>query len=276
MLRASVFQAEYGFIGGGAVNASLVGSLLNGNRRLGPVAAVSYRLASRIANGLRAGRPARTADELDAVRLIFFHSPPDQSDGLISILKAAKINWHGKSIVFCECEVGESAANYFRDLGATIAIVRRCAVPGRVILEGTAPALTFAHRMAREIGLKPIEILSGAGSLFGAAVTLGSGALTPLIDRAAAMLRECGIRDTEAVKLAAALFEQTVREYAHSGKQSWSWHIQEPCAERLEAEIAAAGDGLKLIFRELLLLGFEGFEKHPATSRALRSVKASE
>jgi hypothetical protein len=83
------------------------------------------------------------------------------------------------------------------------------------------------------------------------------------------LFRQCGIRDPEAVRLAASLFENTARDYAHSGKQSWSWHARPADAERLAAEVAASGD-LKTIFAELLLLGFEGFEKHPEVARALR------
>ena len=103
MLRESGYQPDYGVMGGGAVNRSIIGRLPSKTRVLGPVAAVSYRVASRIANLLKAGEAVRSADDLDAVRVILFHAPPDQEAALLAILKAAKIHWYGKSLILCDC-----------------------------------------------------------------------------------------------------------------------------------------------------------------------------
>jgi hypothetical protein len=266
MSRGSGFQPEYGLVGAGAVNASLVGRL---SGKLGPVAGVSYRVASRIANTLHSGTPVRSVDELDGMRSILFHAPPEQMETVTELLKNSGIRWAGKSLIFFDCEDSRATAAWFKTSGASVATVRPCGIPGRVLVEGIAPALTLARQLARTLRLKPVEIGAGCEVLFDAAVTLGSGALTPLIDRAVGLFRQCGIRDPEAVRLAASLFENTARDYAHSGKQSWSWHARPADAERLAAEVAASGD-LKTIFAELLLLGFEGFEKHPEVARALR------
>jgi hypothetical protein len=268
MSQGSGYQREYGLVGAGAVNASLVGKL---SGRLGPVAGVSYRVASRIANTLHAGTPVRAVDELDGMRLILFHAPPEQMEALTEILKDSKIRWPGKSLIFFDCEDSKRAAVCFKARGASVAAVRPCGIPGRVVVEGAAPALTQARALARTLRMKPVEVAAGCEVVFDAAVTLGSGALTPLIERAVALFRQCGIRDPEALRLAASLFENTARDYAHSGKQSWTWHLRPPDAQRLSAEIAASGD-LKAVFAELLLLGFEGFEKHPEAARVLRAA----
>ena len=272
MSRESGFQPEYGLMGAGAVNASLVGRLRGKTRALGPVAGVSYRVASRIANTLRAGTAVRSADELDGVRIILFHSPPDQMEALFELLKSADIRWPGKSLIFCDCESVCAMAAHFRSCDASVAMVRKCPLPGHMTVGGASPALTMAHRLARDTGMKPVEIAPGQEDLFDAAVTLGSGALTPLIDYAAGLLRQCGIRDTEAAQFAAALFEQTAHEYAHSGRQSWAWHIREPLPERIEAQIVAAGDGLRTVLSELILFGLDTFDKHPEAARALREA----
>ncbi len=268
MSRGSGFQPEYGLVGAGAVNSSLVGRL---SGRLGPVVGVSYRVASRIANTLHSGTAVRSADELDAVRLILFHAPAPQMDILTELLDAATIRWSAKSLIFFDCEDSRAAAAHFKASGASVAAVRRCAIPGRVVVEGTPPALTFARGLARTLRMKPVEIAPGCEARFEAAITLGSSALTPLIDQAAGLLRQCGIRDSEAVRLASSLFEHTARDYAHSGRQSWSWHVREPDPEWLAAQIGASG-ALRGIFSALVLLGFEGFEKHPEVVRALHAV----
>jgi hypothetical protein len=255
-------------LGAGAVDASLIGRL---SGRLGPVAGVSYRVASRIANTLHSGTAVRSADELDAVCVILFHAPAAQMELMAELLRSARIRWMGKSLIFFDCEDSRAAAAHFKTCGASVAVVRRCAIPGRVLVEGTPPALTFARGLARTLRMKPVEIATGCEARFEAAITLGSGALTPLINHAAGLLRQCGVRDSEAARLASSLFEHTAREYAHSGKQSWSWHVREPDPEWLVAQIGASGV-LSTIFSALVLLGFEGFEKHPEVVRALRAA----
>jgi hypothetical protein len=235
------------------------------------VAGVSYRVASRIANTLHSGTPVRSVDELNVVRLILFHAPPDQMETLTALLKASKIRWAGKSLIFFDCADSRAAGACFKSRGASVAAVRPCGIPGRVMVEGVPPALTLARGLARTLHMKPVEIATGCEVVFNAAVTLGSGAVTPLIDRAAGLFRQCGIRDREAVRLAASLFENTARDYAHSGRQSWAWHARQPDPERLAAQIALTGD-LRAIFSALLLLGFDGFEKHPEAARALREA----
>jgi Domain of unknown function (DUF2520) len=271
-LRASAYQPEFGLLGAGSVSTSLIGRLPSGTRAIGPVAAVSYRVASRIANSLRAGTAVRSAAELDEVRTIVFYSPPEQAGVLLEILRTARIHWPGKSLIFCGYEAAVSDLAHFRERGASVAALNTCAIPGRLVMEGTAPAVSTARAMAGQLAMKCIEIANGSGDSFRAAATLGSGALTPLIDHAADLLRKCGVRDNEAPALAAALFQQTAKEYAHSGKQSWAWYMREPAVCDLEAQIAAVGDRFRSVIRELMLLGLEGFEKHPATASALRSA----
>ncbi len=269
-MRESAYQPEYGLLGAGAVNASLIGRLPGKSRTLGPVAAVSYRVASRIANALNAGVAARTADDLNSVRTILVHSPPDQLLSLLEVMHSARLQWPGKSLIFCDCETDLPMLETFRSLGASVAAVRVCAIPGHLVTEGSAPAITTVRTIARQLAMKLIELADGTSASFDAAVTLGSGALTPLIDHAADLFRRCGVRDSEAPGLAAVLFQKTALDYAHSGKQSWTWYIREPRADELEAQIGAVGKRFQTVLRELMLLGFEQFGKHPDVERLLR------
>lgn len=272
MLRGSEFQPEYGLMGAGAVNASLIARLPRSTRALGPVAAVSFRVASRIVNSLAAGTPVRTARELDASRVILFHSSPDQFPLLLEALSAADIKWPGKSLVFCDCHAEISTAENFRDRGASVAGVRRSALPRRLIVEGDGPALAFAHRLARDLGSKAIEIGSDSAGAFEAVLTLGSGALTPLIDYATGLLRQCGVRDAEAPKLAAALFEQTAREYARTGRQSWAWYQRPPDPADIVAQVGAAGEPLAGLLGEMILFGMKESGRHRETTQAIRTA----
>jgi hypothetical protein len=273
MSRASVFHAEYGVIGAGALGKSLIGQLPRKLRQIGPVVGASFRVASRMANSLRAGHAARTADELNEMPVILFHTPADQIFAIAQLLETAHIDWKGKALVFCDCKPSIALRDGFHLQGAETAVVRQFGIADRIMVEGTASALACAHRMAGELRLKAIEIAPGSGDMFSAAVTLATSALTPLIHHASNLLRASGLRDREAARMATVLFEQTVQAYGHSGKQSWAWHIREPESLQVEAEIAAVAQPFREVFRQLILSGLDDFEKHPEVARALRSTE---
>jgi len=264
------FRYKYGVLGAGAVGKSLIGQLPARMRDLGPVSAVSFRVASRIANTLKAGYPVRTAEELTDAAVVLFHSPPEQAASLLESLEEAAISWAGRSLVFCDCDDAPAARLRIQAMGASTALARQFGVPGHIAVEGNAAALNAAHRIARDLKLKAVEIVPGCTDLFDAAVTLSNSAITPLIDLAASMLRNSGIRDADAARMASALFLQTARDYAHSGKQSWAWYMRGPDVERIEAQVAAAGDHLGPLLRRLLLFGLETFDKYPEVAAAMR------
>ncbi len=254
---------KYGVLGAGAVRKSLIGRLPSRARAIGPVCATSYRVASRIANSLRAGYPVRSAEELRVVRAVLVSTPPEHLEGVVALLRNAAIDWRGKALIFCDCAPDAESRREFGERGASTAVAREFGT--RLIAEGEdRGALRAVQGLARELGLRPVQISKGAGGVFGAAVLLGTAALTPLIDRAAELLRAAGIRDGEAARMASSLFGQTARDYAHSGQQSWAWYVRGPDAARLEAQ--AAGEP---ILRQLVLYGLERFGKHEEVRRRL-------
>jgi len=263
-------EYEYGVIGAGGLSKSLIGQLPRKSRQIGPVAGVSFRVASRMANSLRAGHAARSADELDHTPVILFHAPADQVGILAEVLEQARINWKDKPLIFCDCEVSVPIIDRFHSLGASTAVARQFGIAGAIMVEGTAPALACAHRIAADLRLRAVEIAPGSSDVFAATLTLATGALTPLVNRAASLLRASGLRDKAAVRMATALFEHTIQEYGHSGKQSWAWHVREPAAEQIETEIAAVDEPFRPLFRQLILSGFDDFEKHPEVAQLLR------
>jgi len=139
-------------------------------------------------------------------------------------------------------------------------------------VESDTAALATARRIARDAGLITFEIPSGGGEAFAAALTLCGAGLTPLIDRAAMLFRLAGLRDADAVRLAARMVNQTANEYSHSGKQSWAWHVRPPDPERIAAEIAAAPPEHQSLLRTLILAGFVDFGKHPDLAARLKSL----
>jgi hypothetical protein len=254
---------KYGVLGAGPVGGSLIGRLPSRTRDVGPVFAASFRVASRIANTLRAGYPVRTTDDLGAAAAVLLYSPPEHLPGLCELLARADIQWMGKALIFCDCSAPPAIRERFEAKGASVAAARCFGIPPRIVVESAGgPSLSVVQSMSRDSRMKAVGITHGSADLFDAAVTLGSAAITPLIDRAASLLRDAGIRDIEAANIASSMFEQAARDYAHSGRQSWAWHARRPLVKQLEAQIAAVGTELQPVLRQLLLLGFTTFHKH--------------
>src|SRR5258708_39497996 len=69
--------------------------------RLGPVKSSSYRLASRIANYLRAGHPVKTVEEFQDSDLILLCVPKRILSHIVDELASSEIDFHGKALVLC-------------------------------------------------------------------------------------------------------------------------------------------------------------------------------
>ena len=269
-MQELAFRHSYALIAAGSLGKTLIGRLPAKSRQIGPVAAVSYRVASRIANSLRAGRAVRDLAELADYQIILFHAPPEQIRLLLQLCFAAPLNWQGRAVIFCDCEPPSGALARLHSDGVFTAIARSFGVPGFAAIQGGPRALPIARRIVREIGLRPLEIAGERAHLFSAAITLATAAFTPLVDRAAYLLRCAGLRDADSIKVAEMLFEQTVRGYAHSGRQSWLWHIAAPSSEQIESELCALDSNIAPLFQGLLLLAFDTFEKHSDVADSLR------
>src|SRR5438270_771973 len=92
-----------GLIGAGSVLRSPVAALPRLREKLGPVLSVSINVAGRIANGLRAGSPARTFENLRHCSIVLISVRDDQLPEFVKRL-AASGGWHGKSFLICDTE----------------------------------------------------------------------------------------------------------------------------------------------------------------------------
>lgn len=272
MSRASASRPEFGLMVAGAVTRGIIGRMKNRGSLIGPVAAVSLRVASRTANSLRAGSAVRSVDELDPVRTILCHSPARHATTVLALLSGAAIDWPGKNLLFCDTEIPAGTGDRYRVQGAAVASITSLGMLNMVVVESDAPALPAARRVVAEAGLQGVEIPPGNGARFSAAVILSTAALTPVIERVAGLFRAAGLRDTGAARLAARLISQTAGDYAHSGRQSWPWHVRPPDPEHVAAAVAAAPEAMRPLLSELILAGFSDFGKHSAIADRLRSL----
>ena len=268
MLRELESLDNFALVGAGPAATSLAGTIARLPGRLGHVVGVSYRVASRIANSLGLGTPARDPSVLQDTELILFHAPLRQMELLAAQFAEAKVNWAKKNLIFIDCDAGPMEKAPMAE--AAFAWITRCPIPGRLAVGGQGTALTAATRLAATQDRRPLIVPNTAKQSFEAAMLLGGAAITPLIDSVAHILRGTGMLDKQATQTAVALFQTTVLAYGRSGRQSWQWHVHEPDVDSLQAQVKSLGDREGRILRDLLLLGFERFQRHEEAAATLR------
>ena len=130
-------------LAGGKLGSSPLARFWLLSEMLGPDKAASFRLASRIANSLRAGHPVQDYSQFDACRLIVISVPDQALARALEELRAAPISWSGKSVLLCSPSRGSLDLREFSVRGASIASI--AAIPGfqdlRYLLEGDKRAV---------------------------------------------------------------------------------------------------------------------------------------
>src|SRR5712672_2340783 len=110
---------NFAVAGGGRVSDSFVARLPRLTTELGPVAAQSYRLASRIVNSIGAGYPVRSYADLDASHLILICAP-QQAVGPIASALHAGLQCRGKIILLCQGAGNSQQLSELQSLGASV------------------------------------------------------------------------------------------------------------------------------------------------------------
>ena len=229
--------------GGGRVSGSFVARLPRLATELGPVAAQSYRLASRIVNSIGAGYPVKRYEDLEDSALILVCAPAQSVGSIVSALAAA-IHCRGKTILLCDGGADSRHLSALQSQGARVGSLRT--IPGfdgrRFVAEGDAAAVREAKRLVRQIGSRVEEVSSAKLGVYAAALSFGGGLFTPLMQASLLCLQEAGMRKASAMRVVEALFQSSLRAYVYAGKRSWSGPLADGdrAAVRQEIEALAA------------------------------------
>jgi hypothetical protein len=234
---------RYGLVGAGPVNEYFVAKLPRLKDELGPVAASSHRLASRIVNTLRAGEPKGTLAELAGMRTILICAPNHHLKALLPMLNDPALEWENKSLVFCNSNTFSREMDHLRERGAAIASLRGIAgMPHKYLVEGDRTALHAAGHLVGQMRGSVLHIEPEKYLLYCAAMTFASSLFTPIIDGSMAAMRGAGISAQARAQMLEALFQQGLRMYLYSGRKSWSGTVADGNERGMarEAEALAA------------------------------------
>ncbi len=191
---------------------------------LGPVKASSLRLASRIANGLRAGYPVKDYGEFNACRLILISVPDGALPAALAELHSAKISWCGKSLVVCSDWRGSADLREFSARGASVASLT--AIPGfedtRYLVEGDKRAVQESRRLVETRERRCVTIDRGLKPLYLAALTCTGSLLFPLVMAATESLRLAGVAPDVSASILEKQLNKGLRAYARGGRRAYT------------------------------------------------------
>ena len=211
-------------VGGGKVSSSPLARFWSLSESLGPVKASSYRLASRIANSLRAGHPVKDYSEFETCRLILVSVPDAAISDAIAELCSAGISWRGKSVVLCSAWRDSSELAELSARGAAVGSITT--IPGfqdfRYLVSGDKRAIQQLKRLVENRERRCVAIERGLKPLYLAALTCTGSLLFPLVMTASESLRRAGVASGLSISILEKQLSAGLRAYARGGRRSYA------------------------------------------------------
>jgi predicted short-subunit dehydrogenase-like oxidoreductase (DUF2520 family) len=210
-------------IGSGNLSDLPITRLLRLSSRLGPVLSPSYRVASRMANSLRAGHPVKDYAEFDACRLILVSVPDERLPKVVAELASARICWRGKVVVLCSTWLGSCELEIFAGRGASIGSISP--IPGfedsRYLVEGDRLAIRETKRLLEHSHRRLVTIERHRKPFYLASLTCTGSLMFGLVLAASESLQHAGISRGESARMMEKQLEKTLRSYLKAGRNSF-------------------------------------------------------
>ncbi len=251
-------ELPVGLIGAGGVTRSFLSRMPALLGRIGPVKAVSFRVARRIANALRAGKAAQSYQDLAPCAQIWIGVPDASLDTVFRDL-AASISLTRKIVVLCGSTRDSFWPSPILAKGALVATLN-CVEESNeklFVAEGDPAAMKELRRAVALDKRRLIELRAASKALYLSGTHLASHLLLPWIAGSVESLREAGFSRVEATRLAHALGTRALRAYVKAGPKAWS----PSHAQRLLHSVARDLDTIRGADPRLAALYAEGVDQ---------------
>ena len=241
-------RSSVGLVGAGKISPGLA-KLRGVSSILGPVKASSLRVASRIANQIKAGRPVSTWQEMSGCSLILFSIPDEEIPATICSAAAAPVDWHNKAVVLFGSGLESSDMSELASKGAAVGTLEKMEGfdANRFAVEGNRIAVREVRRFLKACGASALELAAGKKPLYSAGLAFAGTLFTPLVEAAVDCLRKSGFSSRDAVEFAEICFRRTLRAYVKAGKQGWQGPVAKRDIEAVRRLIAALGEDNPLL-----------------------------
>jgi len=214
--------ASVGLIAAGNLTDSPLTRFNRLSDSLGPVKSPSFRLASRIANILRAGRPVKDYSDLDACSLVLISVPSRQVPRVVSDLLASGISCREKCIVLLSDWQDSSDLRQLAARGASVGSVSP--IPGfdnLYLVEGDRRAILECKRLVESRGTRTVAVERQLKPLYLAALTCTGSLLFALLLAASESMRHAGITPVVRATLLERQLDRTLRAFLKGGRRAY-------------------------------------------------------
>ena len=188
--------------------------------RLGPVKSSSYRLASRIANYLRAGHPVKSFEDFHASDLILLCVPERMLPRIVQELAASPVDFKGKAVVLCSLWLDSSELRPLSARGAAVGSI--CTIPGfndlRYLLEGDRMAVLRSRNLVEHRDRRVVTIERTLKPFYLAALTCTGSVFYSILMAAAESLRHAGVTPAISASILEKQVGRTLRSFVRAGR----------------------------------------------------------
>ncbi|HEU0121046.1 MAG TPA: ATP-binding protein [Bryobacteraceae bacterium] len=240
---------------------------------LGPVVSSSLRVASRLANRLKAGDGA-ALDQLAQAELIFITGPESGFQELLSLAISAEINWSGRSVILLDFRHDSSDLAPLRERGASTGTLDTLdAFPDlRFVADADDDARRRLQRFAAASGTSIFYITPGRKQFFSAGSAFTGTLFSPLVAATVECLKKSGLTQSESLLIAERNTQQTLRSWIKSGRKGWAGTLPDRdvlAVHRQFQALQAENDLLSNYFATTARLALLLFGEDPAWLNAL-------
>jgi len=209
-------------IGAGKLTDSALSRFYWLSDRLGPVKSSSFRLASRIANQLRAGHPVKDFEEFQFSELILVCVPEPMLPQVLDDLVSAPIDFNGKAVVVSSLWRDSSELRELSARGAAVGSI--CLIPGfddlRYLVEGDPLAVLRCRRLVEHRERRAVTIQRSLKPFYLAALTCTGSVLFSVLTAADQALRRAGVPPADSSDILKKQVMRTLRSFARAGRKA--------------------------------------------------------
>jgi len=261
-----------GLIAAGPVSPALA-RLPGLHAQLGPVTAASLRVASRIANGLKAGHHA-TPQKMDAASLILVSGPESALPALLELAHSTGLDWSKRAIVLFDSHLDSHDLAAFAQLGAEVASLDPLEgfTDLRFCGEGNPLALRKLKRFLTGCQSYLYVLEPGKKQVFLAGLAFTGTLATPLLAAAVDCFRKAGLDSKDAAVIAERTLLHTIRAWQKAGRQGWTGVLPQRDLEAVRRQLAALGEENSILgeyFSQTAYMALELFGHDAEWLRAL-------
>jgi predicted short-subunit dehydrogenase-like oxidoreductase (DUF2520 family) len=214
-------QQPVALVGAGKVAQSFIGRLTDLADHLGPVKSFSYRVASRIVNSIKAGRPVCDYADIEHCRLVLVCVPDELTATALADMTAAPLDWAGKAVVLCETWQDSAVLEPLAARGAFTASLN--AVPGfydrLFVTEGDGLALRDIKRLITSRSARIMRLRPSAKPVYMAGLAVAAYS-AHLAAAGSDCLRAAGLPVAVSRPIIHALAADAVRSFVKAGRRS--------------------------------------------------------